>query len=252
MSIDSCWRPLLALTALLSIAACDTPSDAGGADDLAAVALEGTNVLVFEDGGRLDAVREAIARVVRDAVSRVRGLMPVTGVTIRVSAGTSYVIPEIGIGGRTHGPFDIQIVLDPGSAVLTQSIETELFPLLGHEMHHAMRFRTVGYGDNLLESMVSEGLADQFAVEVAGIDPPLWSKALSGADLVLWSARAREQWFDQGYDYEAWFFGTREIPRWAGYSIGFDLTGRFLRADPARRASGLVGEPAESFIPPDS
>jgi uncharacterized protein YjaZ len=250
MSIDSCWRPLLALTALLSIAACDTPSDAGGADDLAAVALEGTNVLVFEDGGRLDAVREAIARVVRDAVSRVRGLMPVTGVTIRVSAGTSYVIPEMGIGGRTNGPGDIQIVLNPDSAAMPRSLSTELFPMLAHEMHHAMRFRTVGYGQNLLEAMVTEGLADQFAIEVAGIDPPIWSMALSEAELEVWSKRAREQWFETPYDHDAWFFGTRDIPRWTGYAIGFDMTRRFLLANPGRPASQLSAEPATSFIPP--
>jgi uncharacterized protein YjaZ len=244
------WSAGILLTGLLATAGCDAPSDSSGVDNLGAVALEGGNALVFEDGGRLDSHRPTIESVARDTVNAVRGLMPVTGVTIRVSAGTSYVIPEMGIGGRTNGPGDIQIVLNPDSAAMPRSLSTELFPMLAHEMHHAMRFRTVGYGQNLLEAMVTEGLADQFAIEVAGIDPPIWSMALSEAELEVWSKRAREEWFETPYDHDAWFFGTRDIPRWTGYAIGFDMTRRFLLANPGRPASQLSAEPATSFIPP--
>lgn len=240
----------IVLGCILALAGCETPSEPARVDDLRAIALEGGNALVFEDGGRLDSHRPTIESVARDTVNAVRGLMPVTGVTIRVSAGTSYVIPEMGIGGRTNGPGDIQIVLNPDSAAMPRSLSTELFPMLAHEMHHAMRFRTVGYGQNLLEAMVTEGLADQFAIEVAGIDPPIWSMALSEAELEVWSKRAREEWFETPYDHDAWFFGTRDIPRWTGYAIGFDMTRRFLLANPGRPASQLSAEPATSFIPP--
>jgi hypothetical protein len=243
-------RALAAFSFLFFASACSTPSDPAGLDR-DAVALEGGSALVFEDGGRLDPHRSTIERVVRESVTAVRPLIAVDGVTIRISAGTSFVIPEIGIGGRTNGARDIQIAVDPGSDVMPRSLTTELFPLLAHEMHHAMRFRTVGYGDSLLEAMVSEGLADQFSIEAAGVDPPIWSKALSGDELALWSARARELWLESPYDHDAWFFGTREIPRWAGYSIGFELTRRFLLANPSRRPSELASEPAVSFIPPE-
>lgn len=84
---------------------------------------------------------------------------------------------------------------------------------------------------------------------MAGIDPLLWSTTLDGDQLATWSSRARDQWFDAGYDHSAWFFGTREIPRWAGYTIGFSLTGEFLAAAPSRRAPTSYAEPASSFIP---
>jgi hypothetical protein len=47
-----------------------------------------------------------------------------------------------------------------------------------------------------------------------------------------------------------WFFGTDpSIPRWTGYAVGFELVRAYLDANPGRRASALVGEPATSFVP---
>ncbi len=140
------------------------------------------------------------------------------------------------------------LVVNPNSARIPDSIPTELFPLLAHEMHHVARIRSVGYGTNLLEAMVSEGLADQFAIEVAGIDPPMWSMALSEEELEVWSARAKEEWYNTAYSHDAWFFGGGSIPRWAGYSIGFAMTGDFLSANPERKPSQLFSQPASSFI----
>jgi uncharacterized protein YjaZ len=246
----------LAGAAFLSALGCSTPS---GPNDSAskpspAVALEGGASLLFEDGGALDVHRDAIERIVKDTVSAVRALLPTStgGVTIRVLTGTSSVIPEIGMGGFTASTNEIQLTFDPGSTVLPGALPTELFPLLAHELHHVARFRAIGYNASLLDAMVTEGLADQFSIEVAGIAPPIWSTALSDADLAAWSGIAREHWYDNPWNHDAWFFGADpSIPRWAGYSIGFDLTRAFLRAHPDRLPSQLSGEPAGSFIPTD-
>jgi uncharacterized protein YjaZ len=174
--------------------------------------------------------------------------LPVNGVTVIARAGTATVIPEIGIGGRADGG-TVRLTFAPDSPVLADTLEVELFPLLAHELHHVARSRTVGYGNDLLGAMVSEGLADQFSVEIVGIDPPLWSRALTDEQLATWGAQAEKQWFDNGYDHDAWFFGTgAAIPRWAGYSIGFAITGEFLAADPSRSAAGLFDQPATSFV----
>ncbi len=182
--------PLLTVAgaAFVSALACSTPSgpnDSTSKPVAVAVALEGGAGLLFEDGGSLDVHRDAIERIVQDAVSAVRALLPTStgGVTIRVLAGTSSVIPEIGMGGFTASTNEIQLTFDPGSTVLPGALPTELFPLLAHELHHIARFRVVGYNASLLDAMVTEGLADQFSIEVAGIDPSIWSTALSDADL---------------------------------------------------------------------
>lgn len=246
--------PAVAHVALLFtvlVSACTSPTQPEtDLDPGAGVALPGGSTLLFQDGGRLAAQRPPIEEVVRETLARVRPLLPVDGVTIFVQAGnaSTSVIPEIGIGGRADRGA-VRLTFDPESPFLAASIEAELSPMLAHELHHVARIRAIGYGNHLLGAMISEGLADQFAVEAAGIDPPLWSTALDSGQLATWTSRAREQWFDAGYDHSAWFFGTGEIPRWAGYTIGFRMTGEFLAAAPSRRASTSYAEPASSFVP---
>ena len=235
-----------ATLALLS--ACSGPSSSSDTPTLT-VPLAGGSTLVFEDGGRLAEQRPTIERVVNDTLAAARSRIPLDGITIRVEAGGSLVIPEIGIGGRADAG-TIQLALDPGSPVLPRSLDEELFPLLAHEMHHVARLRTAGFPSNLLQAMVLEGLADHFSIEVAGIDPPIWASALTEAELTTWTERARAVWLDGGYDHDAWFFGTAPpIPRWAGYTIGFDLVRDFLRKNPSRLPSDLYAEPAVSFVP---
>lgn len=228
---------------------CDSPTAPDNDfDPTDGITLPGGGTLVFEGAARLAAHRPTIERVVRDTVAAVLERLPVDGVTVIARAGTSLVIPEIGIGGRADAG-TVRLAFDPDSPVLADALEQELFPLLAHELHHVARSRTVGYGNDLLGAMVSEGLADQFSVEIARSDPPLWSSALTDDELATWRARAREQWFDRGYDHDAWFFGTGgTIPRWAGYSIGFAIVGEYLATDPSRSAAGLFDQPATAFV----
>lgn len=250
----SAWFVGSLASALVISCSDSNPTNPSGANDNGdPVTLEGGSRLVFRDSGRLNDQRATIERIVNETVSHVRTLIPVDGVSIRIGAGTDLVIPAIGFGGRADAGTSVRLNFDPGSSVMAASLETELFPLLAHELHHIARQRTVGYGNTLLEAMISEGLGDQFAVEVAGIEPPRWSRALSASQLATLSARARSEWFSTSYSHDAWFFGsTPSIPLWAGYTIGFEMTGDFLRANPSRRASDLHDEPATSFVPADS
>ena len=243
------WRMMRAgvVLACCAAAGCSSPAGPSGLDFEASVPLEGGSTLAYRDGGALAAQRERIEQVVKATLAAVRPLLPVDGVTIVVEGASSLVIPELGIGGRADAA-TVRVAFDRSSPALADSLDGELFPLLAHELHHVARARTVGYGSHLLGAMVSEGLADQFSVEVASIDPPPWSSALSAQELAHWSGRAREQWFDADYNHGDWFFGRSPvIPRWAGYSIGFDLTARFLEVNPGRLASDLFAEPAASF-----
>lgn len=228
---------------------CSDPAGPEACGDGDAIPLEGGSCLVFQDGGLLDVHRAEIEQTVRQTITAVRALMPLDEVSIRILAGTATVIPEIGIGGRAFGTEDVQIVLNPESPNLEASLPTELFSLIAHELHHTMRQRTVGYGADLLGAMISEGLADHFSIEVAGVDPPLWSTALSETELEVWKVRAQEEWFNRNYNHDAWFFGAGgEIPRWAGYTIGFQLVEEFLAAHPDQRASTLFDEAAQAFV----
>ncbi|RMG28790.1 MAG: hypothetical protein D6730_05025, partial [Bacteroidetes bacterium] len=65
-----------------------------------------------------------------------------------------------------------------------------------------------------------------------------------------WTERASEAWNERPYDHNKWFFGAGgEVPRWAGYAIGFELVKNYLAAHPSRKPSTLFDEPATSFQP---
>jgi uncharacterized protein YjaZ len=57
-------------------------------------------------------------------------------------------------------------------------------------------------------------------------------------------------WNEPSYDHNAWFFGTDpDIPRWAGYAIGFELVKNYLSKHPGTLPSTLWNEPATAFMP---
>ena len=237
--------------ALLSLghAGQDEPEPCGGASS---ALLEAGSCLVFEDNGQFGDDRNLVERVVRQTVSSVNDLMPVDDVRIRVGISLSQTIPEIGIGGYASSGHEVLIFIDPYSSAVPASLETDLASALAHELHHAKRKRTVGYGLTLFEAAVSEGLADHFAKEVTG-KVPIWSEALTGDDLARWTARLVEAGAERLYAHGGWFFGTDpDIPRWTGYAVGFELVRAYLSANPDRRASGLADEPATTFLPTSS
>lgn len=233
---------------LLASAACGSSSTDPLED---AVPLPGRSTLVFQGATASSDQRPRIEQLVRDAVVEARTLLPLEGITVLVRYGSAGgLIPQFGFGGRANAG-TVTMTIDPDSPVWIESLDTEFFRVLAHELHHVARLRTAGFADNLLEAMVTEGLADQFMVELAGGGPPIWAAALTGAELDTWLTRAQEEWLEPDYNHAAWFFvGVQSpVPQWAGYAVGFEVTGRFLEAHPSQRASTVFAEPATSFIP---
>jgi len=242
-------RAVAAALLALALCGCSGPSDPTPTPPGDAIQLEGGNVLVFQDDGRLVDLRGAIEAGVRRTLEVASPPLRIAGVRFQIEAGTQYAIPEIGFGGRADLA-TVRLGFDPESPALPGSLETELVPLAAHELHHVARLRATGFADNLLEAMVLEGLADHFSIQVARSDPPIWATALGEAQLAEWQERARRVWLGSSYDHSAWFFGNGEIPRWTGYSVGFEIVGRYLKANPDRLPSDLLGEPATSFAGP--
>ena len=85
-------------------------------------------------------------------------------------------------------------------------------------------------------------------IEVNGGNPKPWSVALSESELSRVLKLAVNEFNSRDFSYEEWFFGLSEknIPKWAGYSIGFDLVKKYILKS-GKKASELVFEPAETF-----
>jgi uncharacterized protein YjaZ len=240
--------PLLFFLTIL-VFSCSSVEDPLSCTSDSAIDLGFESCLTFENDSDLLDYRDSIEFTIRESLTMVNTLMPISNLRILVRSTSYNVIPEIGIGGFNPNSTDITISIDPNFEDLTQSLNEELGPLMAHEIHHANRRRQVGYGLTLLQTAVSEGMADCFSMEVYGIDPPRWSTALNQEELISWFDTASTVWNDADYNHADWFFGASlEIPKWTGYTIGYKLIKDFIQDNPGSTAAELVTEPATIFV----
>jgi hypothetical protein len=209
------------------------------------------NRIVIQDpGGALRAHESLLRETLEATLARVVEVLPMTGLTITVSPNAARAIGGYGIGGFTTDGRTVDLFIDPAFPNLAAVLAARVAPMLAHEAHHAARFRGPGYGRTLLEAMVSEGMADHFAIELLGAAVPPWSDALAANETDAWLAQARPLFDSVAYGHERWFFGTTpEIPRWVGYTLGYRLIDRYKQTHPGSTAVALVNTPANIFRP---
>lgn len=151
-------------------------------------------------------------------------------INVLVKSG-DWVIPELGMGGYSPTKNELQITIDPTHLNLSDNFDTVFVSTLAHETHHCFRHASVGYGNTLFEALLSEGLACQFEVEL-GFTEPIYVNHLPSESRQALLDRAQSLWHGATYDHHSWFFGNTEqdLPRWAGYDIGYYLAGLYLEA----------------------
>lgn len=172
-------------------------------------------------------------------------LLPLQPLDVVIQAGQQ-VVPEKGLLGYAPRPGLIHLTIDPGHPALLANAQSSLERMFAHELHHAARWDGPGYGATLGEALVSEGLAGHFAQELLGGDPEPWETLdiLSMSETI---ALALQMWSRDDHDHGAWFFGTEALPRWVGYSLGYQMVGRYVRQGERRTASGMVALEAEAL-----
>lgn len=213
-------------------------------------------------GGRFTAHllyrRSAEARKVIDQIDLVRhlstglevasGHLDYSGVDIVVHNGRA--IDEIGgILGYAPDPHNMYITLDSQHPKLLESIPIWVPSTVAHEMHHNKRWSTVGYGQTLLEKIVSEGLASYFEHEM---NPELnipWSRAFKSIEEAteVWTL-AKTKLDTKDISHGEWFFGEGKVPRWAGYTLGYNIVESYIKEHTGKTAALLVSTPARMIL----
>ena len=128
----------------------------------------------------------------------------------------SWAVPELGIVGHTYSGHIIHISLDPKHEIKKSDIVSTLV----HEFHHAVRWQKIGFGTTLGDLIINEGLACLFEQELTGEAPIYTRVKVSDSN----ASKIALELMNDKYDRGAWFFGTnKNIPRWFGYSYGYNL-----------------------------
>lgn len=194
---------------------------------------------------------EELKSIAEATVASVEKLLPIKDVDIVLYDNPKATIDEIGgIGGFSPNANIIFISLNPKHPDFKKAVKEELAFTLAHELHHTIRWQKQVEEDTLLEAMIFEGLADHFAQEVTGRSKPsLYSCALTPEQKKIFLKKASQEWKQPTYDNNLWFFGSEPeiIPRWTGYTLGYDLVATYLHNHPETSASKLASADAVSF-----
>ena len=203
-------------------------------------------------GGALGDAVDDLRTCVESAMARAQSLLPLPAVDVVLYHDPAFVLPETGSGGYSPCAQRVFLAVDIGCHALDKAAFLQgLRSLVAHELHHCARWAGPGYGSTLGEALVSEGLACLFEAEMEGGPPPFYARALSPAQLAEVEQAARSLWDRSDYGHERWFYGAApgDLPRHAGYSLGYALAAAQARRT-GLRASQLVHAPAATFLQP--
>ena len=181
--------------------------------------------------------------VVEKALARFATELDLDGVDVVLMSST-FTLPETGVHGYVPNAHQVDLSVTPGGPAFERLWLTEVPATLAHELHHVRRWRGPGYGETLLEALVSEGLAQHFEAGFRG-KPPIYAQPTM--DLATLWERAQPQ-LSAPHDHAAWFYGsqTQDFPRWSGYALGYELVRRFFAAQGGDAVSH-ANTPASAF-----
>ena len=198
--------------------------------------------------GQLDTVLEPVLDAIERARVRIESAVAPCTLDVVVQAWPGCVIERFGFVGYAPTADMIQLTVDPHNPNLTDHLGEPFERMVAHEYHHTLRCVAPGYGRTLGEALVSEGLAGHFARELYRNPPEHYEDALDPDALDELAPLALTHWDDAAYDHPRWFFGARDLPVHAGYTLGYVLVGTHLDACAESSAAGLAHEPASSFV----
>ena len=171
--------------------------------------------------------------------------MPLRDTDVILRAGNA-VIQEKGHLRYTPERGLIYVTVDPENPAVRTSSSQSLERMLAGELHHPSRWDGPRYGKTLGEALVPKGLAGHFARET------LWRRprtlgATTASTFRPYLFKAQADWQSADYNHAEWVFGSQEFPAWVGYSLGYEMVGRYLVAHCDARASNLVHADVADF-----
>ena len=179
--------------------------------------------------GALDSYQDRVKEAVNEVWQRSQASSLEVVLDIEIEAARYGGICDTGHSGIAPHPGLMRSMLDPYNENLANHLGEHLERMIAHELYHALRWDTVGYGRTLLEALVSEGLCGRFTEELYGNKPELQECAISPELVKELSVDALAHAHSQEYNHSRWFFGGNDLPRWTGYTIGYELVGLAMK-----------------------
>lgn len=190
-------------------------------------------MLITHANGNLDSKVEIIEKAVKEAKQYAFSKLKIDwGIDLLVTNRLyDIIIPEDGVGGRTRTFDFIELAIDEEKA--TENLISEM---VVHELCHAARWgKNDEWINSLFDGVISEGIATYFEAEFVKdrTEKTVFIKTIlerSDEENEKILDKLRSQLDLNYYDYDTIFFnGNNELPRWAGYSLGYYLVRKYLK-----------------------
>ena len=150
---------------------------------------------------------------------------------------------KVGVGGQTMNEHTVFIPLD-SSFPFT---EDEIFVTICHELHHCARLHAIGRTDTLLDSVVIEGMGEQFEKEVLPSRTLItYNESLTKKQIAESLAELKKVIKSGKYNYGEWFLGEGIYPKWYGYSLGNFIVEQYGK-EHGMKPSEMTQTPTEDF-----
>ena len=191
------------------------------------------NVLITHANGNLDNKVETIEEAVKEAEQYAFPKLKIDWDIDLLVTNRLYdiIIPDDGVGGRTQTSDFIEFAIDEEKA--TENLISEM---VAHELCHAGRWgKNDEWANSLFDGVVSEGIATYLEAEFIKdrTEKTVFIKTIlerSDEENEKILEKLRSQLDSNYYDYDTIFFGgSNELPRWAGYSLGYYLVKKYLK-----------------------
>lgn len=191
------------------------------------------NALITRANGNLDSKVETIEKAVKEAKCYVFPKLKIDWDIDLLVTNRLYdiIISEDGVGGHTKTSDFIELAIDEEKA--TENLISEM---VVHELCHAARWgKNDEWINSLFDGVISEGIATYFEAEFVKdrTEKTVFIKTIlkrSDEENEKILEKLCSQLDSNYYDYNTIFFnGSNELPRWAGYSLGYYLVRKYLK-----------------------
>jgi len=113
---------------------------------------------------------------------------------------------------------------------LDMALEKEIESWMYHEMSHAARWATVGYGKTFYEALISEWLACALQNTLCPEVKTAWTEATDEEIAAILKLLPTNN--PTTYNHSDWYFGSNpSIPHWAWYKIGCYIIQSFVQKE---------------------
>lgn len=169
---------------------------------------------------------------------------------------TIYAWEKDGISAFTQANdwIDIKINFEQlfGKKKINNDLLDQLIYIIYHEMHHACRGYVGILPKNqehiLINSMISEGLADDFALSQYTSQFLKKTKSFDLAEIDIWIQKLRKVMWDKESDDDTWLYGGQGKPKLLGYKIGRYIAQQIKEKNPQLNIVDLVQVSPEKIL----